>query len=203
MDKTIFYKTLDIDKPSEFCYYENLEALLECDEYIEANLIYDLFKEIDSDILAEAFSNYFEDFLRVIPDEENELYILVDNIGRLFEGMLSSNMEAGDIRSLSEELVKFRKWYVLDKLAFNMLNGTEVSILEARYDILSAKLLNEDCRYDFRTALDYDLEGFDVRFETLFEDDDSNIDSENDSENYSDDDLEYDFENDSEEEEID
>lgn len=173
MDKTIFYKTLDIDKPEEFRYYENLEALIECDEYIEANLIYDLFKDIDTSILEEFFSYYFEDFLRVIPDEESDLYILVENISRLFQGLAKEDMAGEDISILADELVKFRKWYIFDNLAFNMLTGEETSVMEARYNILAAKLLNEECRYDFRTALDYDLDGFDMSFSRLlYEEDD-------------------------------
>ena len=66
-------------------------------------------------------------------------------------------------RSLTSEIMKFRKWYVHDLNAFNKLTGEESSVRDARFDIAAAKLLGDDADYDFRLALDYDIDGFDVR----------------------------------------
>ena len=57
MDKVRFYKVLDIDTADEFQYYENLAALLEEDEFIEENLIKDLVRTVDREILAEHFES--------------------------------------------------------------------------------------------------------------------------------------------------
>ena len=86
--------------------------------------------------------------------------------------MQSDTLEVGiyqdaDIDALASEISKFRKWYVHDLNAFNKLTGEESSVRDARYDIAAAKLLGEDSDYDFRLALDYDLDGFDVRISDM------------------------------------
>ena len=163
MDKVRLYKVLDIDSAEEFRYYENLAALFEEDEFIEENLIKDLLREIEKEPLSEHMDSYFEEFLNHIPDNETDLYITVDSIGRMLGGMVSENMTDDDISELSSVIARFRKWYVHDLNAFNKLNGEETSVRDARYDIAAAKLLGEKADYDFRSALDYDLEGFNVR----------------------------------------
>ena len=85
MDKVRFYHVLDIDSADEFKYYENLAALLEEDEYIEENLIKDLLKSVDMEMLAEQVGSYFDAFLDHLPDNETDLYIMVESIGRAFE----------------------------------------------------------------------------------------------------------------------
>lgn len=163
MDKVRFYRVLDIDSPDEFQYYENLASLLEEDEFIEENLIKDLLKDIDTEKLAEHFESYFESFLSHIPDSETEMYVTIESIKRAFDGLIFNEMSAEDISRLASEISKFRKWYVHELNAFDRLTGKEASIRDARYDIAAAKLLGTDADYDFRSALDYDLEGFNVR----------------------------------------
>ena len=163
MDKVRFYNILDIDSPDEFKFYENLSALLEEDEFIEENLIKDLLKDVDTGKLAEHFDSYFEAFLDHLPDNETEMYITVDSIRRAFDGMVYDGMTDEDISSLASEISRFRKWYVHDLNTFNRLTGEEASVRDARFDIAAAKLLGEDSDYDFRLALDYDIDGFDVR----------------------------------------
>jgi len=163
MDKVRFYNVLDIDSADEFQYYENLAALLEEDEYIEENLIKDLLRSIDMELLAEQMGSYFDGFLDHLPENETDLYIMVESIGRAFEGLIFEDMSDADLSELASEIVKFRKWYVHDLNAFNRINGEEANVRDARYDIAAAKLLGEDTDYDFRLALDYDLDGFNVR----------------------------------------
>ena len=163
MDKVRFYNVLDIDSADEFQYYENLAALLEEDEYIEENLIKDLLRSIDMELLAEQMGSYFDGFLDHLPENETDLYIMVESIGRAFEGLIFEDMSDADLSELASEIVKFRKWYVHDLNAVNRINGEEANVRDARYDIAAAKLLGEDTDYDFRLALDYDLDGFNVR----------------------------------------
>ena len=163
MDKVRFYKVLDIDSAEEFQYYENLASLLEEDEFIEENLIKDLLRSVDMEMLAEQMGSYFDAFLDHLPDNETDLYIMVESIGRAFEGLIFDDMSDADISELAGEIVKFRKWYVHDLNAFNKLNGEESNVRDARYDIAASKLLGENADYDFRLALDYDLDGFNVR----------------------------------------
>lgn len=163
MDKVRFYNILDINKAEDFKYYENLASLLEEDEFIEENLIRDLLRNIDTEMLAEHIGSYFDGFLDHLPDNETDLYIMVESIARAFEGLIIDEMSESDITDLAAEIAKFRKWYVHDLNAFNRVSGEESNIRDARYDIAAAKLLGEEADYDFRLALDYDLDGFDVR----------------------------------------
>ena len=55
----------------------------------------------------------------------------------------------------------------MSTIRINRLNGEEASVRDARYDIAAAKLLGEDADFDFRLALDYDLEGFNVRLSDM------------------------------------
>ena len=61
---------------------------LEEDEYIEENLIKDLLRSIDMELLAEQMGSYFDGFLDHLPDNETDLYIMVESIGRALEGMI-------------------------------------------------------------------------------------------------------------------
>ena len=163
MDKIRLYRILDIDSADEFQYFENLSALLEEDEFIEENLIKDLICNVDKEKLAEHMNSYFDSFLDHIPDNETDLYVMVESMGRVFDGLIMDDMSDADIDALASEISKFRKWYVHDLNTFNRFTGEEASVRDARFDIAAAKLLGEDADYDFRLALDYDIDGFDVR----------------------------------------
>lgn len=163
MDKTILYKKLDIDTIDEFRYYENLASLLEIDEYIEENLIRDLIREVDKEVLAEHMDSFYEQFLSNLPDNESELYYTVDSIGRAMSGMISPDMTQDDVTALAEEISRFRKWYVHDLNVFDRIKGIALSLRDARYNYLAAGFLGEKTDYDYRNALDYSVEGYDVR----------------------------------------
>ena len=163
MDKTGLYRKLDIDTIDEFRYYENLAALLEEDDYIEENLIRDLIREVDKSVLAEHMDSFYEQFLNNLPDDETEMYITVDSIGRAMTGMIAEDMTDEDITALADEIARFRKWYVHDLNVYDRIRGEELSVRDARYNILAAGFLGEKYDYDFRTALDYSVEGYNVR----------------------------------------
>lgn len=170
MDKTQFYNLLNIENTEEFTYYENVAALFEEEKMIESNLIFDLLKDIDFEFLFDSCKTYFEDFLQNIPDFESEFYILVDSIKMQMLGRLQNKGSDDDLRTLADEICKFRKWYSLDKLVFDKIANEEISVRDARYNFLAAKLLGEEYSCDFRLALDYDLEGYDVNLEVVFDD---------------------------------
>lgn len=163
MDKTILFKKLDIESFDDFKFYENLSSLLEEDDFIEENLIRDLINGVDKNILADHMDYYFENFLEHLPDDETELYIIVESIKRMMSGLISEDMTAEDINALAEEISRFRKWYVHDLNVFDKKTGTELSLRDARYNVVAAKLLGDTFDYDFRTALDYSVDGYDVR----------------------------------------
>ena len=79
------------------------------------------------------------------------------------KNILNLIMTDEDISALAEEIVRFRKWYVHDLNVFDRIRGEELSVRDARYNILAEGFLGEKYDYDFRTALDYTVEGYDVR----------------------------------------
>ena len=111
--------------------------------------------------------SFYEQFLSNLPDDETELYITVDSIGRAMTGLISEDMTSEDITALADEIGRFRKWYVHDLNVFDRIKGEDVSVRDARYDILAAGFLGEKYDYDFRSALDYTVEGYDVRITDL------------------------------------
>lgn len=169
MDKTELYTKLDIDTIDEFKFYENLASLLEEDDFIEENLIKDLIREVDKSVLAEHMDSYYEGFLNNIPDKETDLYILVESMKRMVAGLISEDMSSEDINALAEEIMRFRKWYVLDTNVFDKTTGSELSVRDARYNILAAKFLGDTIDYDFRTALDYNVDGYDIRITDIID----------------------------------
>ena len=171
MDKSELYKKLDIDTIDEFKYYENLSALLEEDDYIEENLIRDLIKDVNKEVLAEHIDSYYDSFLDNLPDDETDLYITVDSIRRMMNGLISDDMTSEDIHTLAEEIARFRKWYVHDLNVFDRKTGEELNVRDARFNILAARFLGESCDYDFRTALDYSIDGYDVKISGFVSDD--------------------------------
>lgn len=167
MDKTILYTKLDIDTIEDFRFYENLAALLEEDDFIEENLIRDLLREVDKSILSEYMDYFFENFLKHIPDQETELYITVESIKRMMSGLISEDMTDEDIDTLASEISRFRRWYVHEPNVFDKKTGEEVSLRDARYNIVAAGLLGDTYDYDFRTALDYNVDGYDIRISDI------------------------------------
>lgn len=170
MDKTTFYSILNIDDATEFQYYENLASLLEEESFIELNLIKDLVKDIDKELLGDASESYFEEFLKALPDDETNLYITVESIERAFASMIEE-----DNPYLADEIHRFRKWYVLDTLVTDKVDGKELSVLNARYNVQAAKLLGETVNYDFHRAYDYEVSGYDIKI-TEIDDSDEELD---------------------------
>lgn len=162
MTKNELYRILDIDGPEEFIYYDNMSALLEEETYIEVEHIAELFAEVEADVLMDLTDTYFEEFLKSIPDDESELYILVDQMRRMFRGKIGEEVTAESAADIAEEVMKFRKWYALDHLAYEKNLSREDSVRDARFNILAAKYTGEVFNYDFDNALDYEIDGYDV-----------------------------------------
>lgn len=178
MTKSELYRILDIDDPSEFIYYDNHAALLEEETYIEPELISDILVSVEADLLLDMSNTYFDDFLKSIPDEEADLYMLVENMKKVFIGLIGKEINEDSAIILADEIVKFRKWYTLDQLAYERNSGKEVSVRDARFDILAAKYTDEKFDYDFENALDYEIEGYDVSVADMLLDELDDIDFE-------------------------
>ena len=60
LTKEVLYELLDIDTPADFQYFENLAALLECEDEIDDQVLAQLLEGVDKKTLAELLHNYFE-----------------------------------------------------------------------------------------------------------------------------------------------
>lgn len=169
MNKFELYKLIDIDTPDDFEFYENLELIMECDDYIEANLLEELFAAVKWDNLHEIFDNYFNELFRILPDKEDELQITLDGINRKLVGILDEAKSKDSVKKLAEEVVKFKKWFVADELVKNIDNNNTVSIRDAVYDIHAMKFGGTAYNYDFSEACDYKVDGYDINLSSLIE----------------------------------
>jgi hypothetical protein len=47
---------------------------------------------VDKEVLAEHMDSFYEQFLGHLPDNETELYLTVDSIGRAMTGLISADL---------------------------------------------------------------------------------------------------------------
>lgn len=167
MDKTLFYQILDIDKPSDFKYYENFASLIESDEYFDEELLEELFFQVDKQTLIELTDSFFDEFLQDVPENESDFYFLCENIKQQIMGKLSPDMDESEVSDFVQEICTFKSWYLREGLVINHIDNTDYSIRDARYELKSAELLEDDLNLDFGLALDYDLTGYDISLNDL------------------------------------
>ena len=168
MDREELYELLDIDSPADFEYFENLAALLECDEYIEYEDIYALMEGVDKETFSGLVDNYFEEIADFIPGDAAELYTLLDKVKLSLMGLAKSCDEEDLITHLAEEVDRFRKWYSMDSVVIctSILTDREEektlrdAIVLARLEGLDG----EKYTYDFSDCLDYHLDEYIMSF---------------------------------------
>lgn len=168
MDREELYELLDIDSPADFEYFENLAALLECDEYIEYEDIYALMEGVDKETFSGLVDNYFEEITDFIPGDAAELYTLLDKVKLSLMGLAKSCDEEDLITHLAEEVDRFRKWYSMDSVVIctSILTDREEektlrdAIVLARLEGLDG----EKYTYDFSDCLDYHLDEYIMSF---------------------------------------
>ena len=51
------FEIVDIESAEDFKYFDNFAALMESDDYIPAEVMYELFAEVDTDVLSELTDN--------------------------------------------------------------------------------------------------------------------------------------------------
>ena len=96
MDRDELYELLDIEAPSDFEYFENLAALIECEEHIEFEELYALLKDVNKESLLTLISNYFEEISDFIPGESADFYLLMDKIKLSLMGLTKNSDDEED-----------------------------------------------------------------------------------------------------------
>lgn len=169
MNKDELYQILDIVAPKEFEYYENLAALLEADEIIDAQLILELIKKLDIESLVDMFDSYFEEWNKSIPDDLAELYVTVDTAKRSIMGHFNEDMTDEDYSSLANAIYDFRRWYVITPHVVDNDTGEEINVRDARYNLSASRYTGEICNYNFNEAYKYEGDSYSMRLSDIIE----------------------------------
>ena len=98
MNREELYEKLDIETGEDFQYFENFADLAESGEEIDEDALYGLFDDIDMKTFAELAESFFYEMEDSIPDDQNDLVMLTENIKRCLVG-LSEAVERGEVPS--------------------------------------------------------------------------------------------------------
>jgi len=172
MTKTELYELLDIESPEDFIYQENVAQYLECEEDIEIKDLVEIFRELEPETTAGIVDDYFEEIMDFVPEGETELYTLMTNIRKNFDGMIKSVDGDEHVANLVYEFEKFRQWYSMDTKAYLTQIGGDREIPSTIRDALFRKrmerLTEDKYYYDFSEANDYDLDEYVVNLSDMF-----------------------------------
>lgn len=192
MDFDELLTLLGIEAPSDLVFFEQFADLMETQQDIPFETLNALVEGMEPEILSELIEGYFEDILKFIPDGEDELYTLLSNICTTMK-TLSAMSEEDHAHAFTEELYKFRSWYLFDSrvLCTDQAEGTEREfvLMEALTNYRAQNFTDDDCIFDFSETLDYQLDEYIVSLDSLFEDDyDDDDDYDEDYHNHEEDD---------------
>lgn len=173
MDFYELLEYLDLEDASQFEYFEAMADLIESEEYIEQEAMYQLFDGADKTMIEELLQDYFEDILEGLPDNSGEIFSLLHQIKLSLLGMISHIEEESDLRRFTDEFYKFSSWYSHESEVelqpeaggAPLYNNLRDAITCARLE----KLGGDKYKYDFEAALDYQLDSYTMSFADLME----------------------------------
>lgn len=171
MGKEELYEILDMESGDDFRYFENMAELLESDEELEEEVLYDLLEDIDLEVFAELADEYFDQMQEAVPDSETDFYTLLENIKRSISVLAydAASDDDDQIRSdqllrLSEELAKFREWYnETGEVVCRNVDTGESQVLPVRDALVldrAEQLGGPAYELDLEQAMEYDLDDF-------------------------------------------
>lgn len=162
---------LDLDSPEEFQYFEAMADLVECEDTIEQEAVFGVFEGADSEMTAQLFDDYFEEITKGLPEDSDDVFMLLDQIRLCLTGLAANAEEESDFRLLTDEFCRFRDWYSFDsQVELIPEDGGAAAIFCMRDAITTArieKLGGEKYRYNFENALDYEIDSYTMSFAEL------------------------------------
>jgi hypothetical protein len=176
---------LDITSGKDLAYFEQYAELVESEDYISPEALSQLIEETDNDALVELTDGYFEELLENVPDEEIELYTLLQTIGRALSGLAQMPDDPDeDTANYADEFFRFRTWYALESEVrceridddAESENELIVPLMQALTMYRSQHLSDEEYTYDFSDAIDYPIDEYAMLLESLEENDDEPYD---------------------------
>ena len=129
MDRDELFELLDIDSGADFQYFGNFADLVECEEDIESDVVYDMLEDVDLKTFAEICESFFYETLESVPGDQIDLYNLIENIKRALIGLAEAARGEEDnvLLQLADELnigfVDAGKWEV--GMTFDGVHFTE------------------------------------------------------------------------------
>ena len=111
MDFYELLEYLDLEDAGQFEYFEAMADLIESEEYIEQEAMYQLFEGADNTMIEELLQDYFEDILDGLPENSGEIFSLLHQIKLTLIGMISHAEDDSDMRRFTDEFYRFQTWY--------------------------------------------------------------------------------------------
>ncbi len=168
MDLNELFEIVDIEAAEDFKYFDNFAALIESEEYIPNEVLYELFSNVDVYLLSELTDNYFDDIMEGVPEEEADLFTLLDNIRRVLKGYVENTDDERSMVLFTDEILRFRNWYNFDTDVSCQNKKTQdvntVPLKEALVLYRIEKLRESEYMYDFSECLDYPIDEYVISF---------------------------------------
>ncbi|MCL2436446.1 MAG: hypothetical protein FWD00_00240 [Clostridiales bacterium] len=171
MDLKTLLEVLDIERPEQFVYFDNFADMIEMDMDIPVETLYALVSRVPENIMGELITEYFDDMLEHMQEDETELYTLLETIKMALLGLASNAKGERAAGQLADEIHRFRDWFKFEKnVSCQDVSGKkreDLSIFEAitlhRGDKLD-KPGGSGYTFDFEKCLDYELEEYALSF---------------------------------------
>lgn len=171
LTKKELYELLDIDTPADFQYFENMAALLECEDEIDDQVLAQLLDGVEKKTLAELIHNYFEEMTDFLPGDAAEAYGVLERIKFSLMGLARNCDEEDLLSNLTEEIERFRIWYSVESRVYctSVMTGEEqaLPVRDAVTLARSENLTKEKYEYDYSDCLEYKLDEYIMNFGDL------------------------------------
>ena len=139
-------------------YFEEFADLIETEDEINFEDVYEAIKGSLSEDMGEILENYMNELQIAIPDEEQELYMLVENMKTSMLFLCENLEDESTMNQFCEEVFRFKQWYT--ETGISLVNGVETTVMDAVATARANKITGDVSRFDFSGALDYEIKDF-------------------------------------------
>ena len=155
MERDELFDLLDIDRPEQLEYFEQFAELLECEDEISFDDIYEVLAGAAAENIGDFSENYFEELMNALPDSEQSAFAKLDSIQQRLM-LLAADEDENGRRLFVQEFYKFRDWYHTPGSV--IVDGLSMTPMEALFECRADKLTGAEHKYDFSGFDKYELE---------------------------------------------
>ena len=172
---------LELEEASQFEYFENLSDLVESDEEVHSDILYQLFSDVEMEILADILGNYFDELMESVPDDAPEVYTLLDSVKMSLVGMSKNIGDETDLVRFAEQFADFRTWYSIESQVYICEVGsyTDEQCVTMRDALTFARAENlggTKYEYTFDEAMTLEIDEYVMSFADLAREEDPGYD---------------------------